>query len=684
MQKILIMLLFAAATPSLALADEGMWTFDNFPAAVVKQTYGVDITPAWLDHVRLSTIRLSNCTASFVSPEGLILTNHHCAESCLADLSSAEKSLDQLGFAAADRRGELPCRRQVADVLIAMENVTDRVAAAIGGLADEAANTARKKALTNLEASCEAASLKAKSGKLKCESVTLYEGGQYFLYKYKHYDDVRLVFAPEADIAAFGGDPDNFQFPRWCLDFSILRAYENGKPARTPNFLPVNFDGPAEHELVFVSGHPGRTQRLQTHAQFEFDRDVLMPNWLLRASELRGRYIQFGKSGEDAQRIIEAPLNGLENGIKARRKLLDALHDDAMMDRKVHEETEMRATVVHAGADPWADIAAASEHERAIFLPYVYLEAGSGFNSALFRYARTLVRAAAERPKPNPDRLREYVDAELPRVQQDLFAPVPVYTGLENVSLSFSLQRMREWLGPDHPVVRALLVKESPDSLAERVIRQTKLADAAERRRLWDGGAAAVESSTDPMILLAREVDAPARAVRKDYEDHVEAPTDAAAERIAAARFKAFGTKIYPDATFTLRLNYGTVQGWIEQGSPVEPFTHLDRAFGRATGAEPFKIPDSWMKVKDRLDMRTPFNLSTNNDIVGGNSGSPLIDARGRVVGLIFDGNIHSISGDYWYDSVKNRSVAVHPAIIRTALEQVYGAKSLLRELQRQ
>jgi hypothetical protein len=679
MQRCLTMALLAAAAP--ALADEGMWTLDHFPADAVRQTYGFEITPAWLDHLRLSTIRLSNCTASFVSPDGLMLTNHHCAEACLADLSTREKSLERLGFAAPERRGELRCSRQVADVLLATEDITDRVAAATAGLADDAANDARNRALTALEQTCEGAGGVPHAGRLKCESVSLYQGGQYFLYKYRHYDDVRLVFSPEGDMANFGGDPDNFQFPRWRLDFTLLRAYENGRPARTPDFLSIDFRGPADHELVFVSGHPGATLRHTTRAQLEFERDVRIPNWLLRASELRGRYIQYGRTGADADRVVAAPLHGLENGIKYNRKLLDALHDDVMLERKSREEAQLRAAL-GGDFDPWADIRAATERERAMFLPYLFLERGAGFNGTLFRYARMLVRGAAERAKPNGDRLREFVDVAVPGLQQELFAPVPVDPGLEILNLSFSLQKMREWLGTDDPVVREVLGRDSPDVLAGSLISQSRLADPVVRRKLWDGGKAAIDASADPMIKLAQQVDAPSRAVRKDFEDHVEAPTKTASEKIAAGRFRVQGTNAYPDATFTLRLNFGTVQGWVESGAPVPPFTHLGRAFERETGVVPLRIPDDWMKMRDRLDPLTPFDLTTNNDIVGGNSGSPLVDAKGRIVGLVFDGNIHSISGAYWFDADRNRAVAVHPAIIQLALGQVYAAKALLRELE--
>jgi hypothetical protein len=689
MRKLIAPALLALLVVSAhARADEGMWTFHEFPAAAVKEKYRVDITPQWLDRVRRSTVRLSGCTASFVSPEGLLLTNHHCVASCLAQHSSRESSLLETGFHAESRARELKCDTQVADVLVDFENVTDAVTKATRGQDDRTANETRKRTLTALETACEANSRKDRTiGPLKCESVALYDGGQYWLHRYKRYDDVRLAFAPEQAIAAFGGDPDNFQFPRWCLDISLLRAYENGRPARTPNHLKIDFAGAEAGEPVFVSGHPGGTDRLLTTTQLDLLRDLDTPTWLLRASELRGRYIEFGRGSESAGRIVRQPLNSIENSIKVQRKRLDALNEDAMLARKRKEEAELRARVAadpelaRQIGDPWREIEKATQAERALFLPYTFLESGAGFNSRLFRYARTLVRGTVERDKANADRLREYIDSALPRIEQQLFAPVPVYPELEQLTLTFSFERMREWLGPDHPVVRRLLMRESPEELAKRLVEETTLDDRAAREQLWKAGAAAVTASSDPIIELARLVDEDARAVRKRYEDEVEAPVRAASEKIARARFATLGTSVYPDATFTLRLNYGSIQGWREHDVMVEPFTRLARAFERETGREPFDIPASWERVKGELDLSTQFNFSSTNDIVGGNSGSPVIDARGAIVGLAFDGNIHSIANSYWFDAEKSRAVSVHPAIMREALSKVYRADRLLAEL---
>jgi hypothetical protein len=517
--------------------------------------------------------------------------------------------------------------------------------------------------------------------------VTLYGGGQFWLYHYRRYDDVRLVFAPEAAIAAFGGDPDNFQFPRWSLDFSLLRAYENGQPAATPQHLTIDFDGPAAGEPVFVSGHPGATDRQLTVAELKTLRERILPPTLLRASELRGRYLEFAKTGEEANRIVRDALFGLENSIKVQRKQLDALLDDGLLTAKHEAETELlqrvsrnRALSAEIG-DPWARVEAAQAAEAVRWLPFEFLEGGVGFNSRLARYARTLVRGAAERGKPNADRLREFTAGFLPRLEQQLGAPVPIYPELERLTLSMSLERMREWLGPDAPVVRRLLATETPDALAARLVAGSQLADPAVRLRLWNGGQAMLDASTDPFIELARSLDAEARELRTWHEDEFEAVVEAAHEDIARARFAVLGTSVYPDATFTLRLNFGSVQGWVENGVAVEPFTRLDRLFERATGQPPFAVPPSWQAARATLDPAMPFNLSTNSDIVGGNSGSPLLAADGRIVGLLFDGNIHSISGAYWFDAEKSRAVAVHPAIIREALRKVYRNEALLAEL---
>lgn len=687
MKKSLLALLPLLALP--VAADEGMWTFDNFPAAKVRDKYGVAVTSEWLARVQQATTRHeSGCTGSFVSPDGLVLTNHHCVMECLADLSTAQADLIANGFSAAQRNQERKCPAEMLSVLVDIEDITDTINAATAGLDTAKANEVRKSELSRLEAQCTQRSQRNRAtGPLACESVTLYQGGQYFLYKYKRYDDVRMVFAPHQAIAAFGGDPDNFNFPRWCLDFALLRAYENGQPARTPQHLLWRNEGAQAGEPVFVSGHPGATNRLFTVAQLKFQRDTSVPAYLVRNSELRGRVLQWGKSGEEPQRIIQDTLLGIENSLKVYRGFNRALLDDALFARKTHDEHTLRtrtaadASLANAVGTAWDDIERAQERYRQIYDRYLYLESGAAFNSRLFGFARQLVRAAAERDQPNEVRLREYADSNLPKLAAGLLAPIPVYPQFERVTLSFSLDKMRETLGPDDPLVRELLSRESPDTLAAALIDGSQLADVAVRKALWEGGSAAISASKDPMIVLARDVDADARALRKIYEDEVQAVVAAAQERIAKARFALLGTEQYPDATFTLRLSYGAVEGWTERGEHIAPFTQLGRLYERATGEAPFKLPQIWLDARDKLDMSTPFNFVTTHDIVGGNSGSPVIDAQARVVGLAFDGNSHSIAGSYWYDPRMNRAVAVHPAIIITALRDVYGANALVREI---
>jgi V8-like Glu-specific endopeptidase len=680
MRRLCVLVLILGTASAAALADEGMWTFDNVPRQVIAKKYGVTLTDQWLQRVQQSVIRLeTGCTASFVSPEGLVLTNHHCVATCLADNSTAERDYVARGFTATARENELRCEGEQASVLMATENVTDRVTKALASTPPDKTTAVRNETLTNLESQCEAAA-KTSGTPLSCEAVTLYQGGQYWLYKYRRYTDVRLAFAPEADIAAFGGDPDNFQFPRWCLDMALLRVYDNGKPAATPAHLSIAWDGAKPGEPVFVAGHPGTTERLLTVSQLKTQRDVNLPFWLLRMSELRGRLIQYSKSSPEAERTAKDYLGSIENAIKVRRMQQSSLLDDRMMERKVDEERKLRAAAGTA-AGAWNEIDAAQQRYREMLIPYTWLEAGAGFNSDLFGYARTLVRAADERAKPNASRLRDYTEAALPQLRAQLEARTPVYPEFEQVRLAFSLERMREYLGPDHPVVRAVLGTATPDERARELVKGSTLGDASVRMRLFEGGQAAIAASRDPMIVLARAIDEESRRLRKIYETEVDGPVRRAQQAIAQARFKAYGSQVYPDATFTLRLTYGAVDGWTEGGTTVSPFTQLDRLYARHTGAPPFALPKAWLDAKPQLDMTRRANFVATTDIIGGNSGSPMVNARGEVVGLVFDGNIHAIAGSYWFDAAKNRTVAVHPHFMRTALEQVYRAEALSREL---
>ena len=685
--KLVLTLAVTVALGGVLLADEGMWTFDNIPKDAIARKYKVTLTDQWLQRLQQSVVRLeSGCTGSFVSAEGLILTNHHCAAECLSDLSTAQRDYIAQGFSAATRDAEVRCPGEQISVLMAMQNVTPQVTKAIASVPAAQTVAARNRILTELESECEAASQKS-GAPLSCEAVTLYQGGQYWIYKYKRYDDVRVVFAPEAAVAAFGGDPDNFQFPRWCLDMSLLRAYDNGKPAAVPAHLTIAWSGAAAGDPVFVAGHPGTTQRLMTVAQLKTQRDVFLPFWLLRFSELRGRLIQYSKTSAEAQRTAKDYLDSIENSHKVRRMQLTSLLDDRMMDQRIADERELRAAVQRASkgsakaSDPWDEIARAAQRERDILIPYTWLEGGAGFNSQLFGYARLLVRAADERAKPNASRMREYTDAALPQLRAELEAHTPIAAELEQVRLAFSLERMREYLGPDHAMIKSVLGNASPDERARQLVAGSTLADPAVRLKLYEGGQGAVSASTDPMIALARAVDTESRRLRTIYENEVEGPVRRAQQVIAEARFKAYGTRLYPDATFTLRLTYGAVDGWAEAGARVEPFTRLDRMYERATGAPPFALPKTWLDAKPRLELSRRANFVATTDIVGGNSGSPVVNARGEIVGLVFDGNIHSISGSYWFDTERNRTVAVHPEYMRTALEQVYRVEAIAREL---
>jgi len=666
-----------------AQSDEGMWTIDNFPSSRVSEKYNVDIDEKWLTSAQLATTRLENgCTGSFSSPDGLVLTNNHCIWGCIRNLSSEERNLSDEGFMATSRDEELQCPGQQVSVLVDIEDVTEDVASATENLSDADANDARKARLTDLESDCE----EAADGKLRCEAVSLYNGGQYFLYTYKRYDDVRLVFAPELDIAAFGGDPDNFNFPRWCLDMSFLRVYEDGKPASTPNYLRWREGGPKDAEPVFIAGHPGSTNRLLTTSQLKMLRDEVIPLWLLRYSELRGRLLVWQNTSPEAARVVQQRILGIENGIKVRRNQLKALHDDDMMAIKAAEEAQLRDAVAadpelqDAYGDAWRLIDDAIQAHKNMYEDHLFIENAAGFNSALFGFARTIVRGVAERGRPNNERLRAYTDAALP-LELRLLSAQPIDKSYEKLTLTFSLEKMREWLGPDSKYIHQVLGNDSPEALAARLIDDSRLDDPSYRETLWNSDEKTLKESDDPMIQLALALDPDARALRTRYEEKVEAPRTRGEEKIADARFHIYGTDTYPDATFTLRVTYGAVEGWEERGEMLSAFTQTDRLFERTTGQRPFSLPASWLSAREDLNPDTPFNFSLTTDITGGNSGSPIVAADGTLVGLAFDGNIHSIAGDYWYKQSNNRTVGVNTAIILEALKVVYGADHLLEEL---
>ncbi|HWA04277.1 MAG TPA: S46 family peptidase [Rhizomicrobium sp.] len=685
MNRNLVAALAAAAVcaATAAAADEGMWTFDNFPSDKVKAKYGVDINLKWLDTVRFASVRLSSgCSASIVTKDGLVLTNHHCVRDCAQNLSTDKTDYVKDGFAAAKQEDEKLCPGMQAEVLGGIYDVTPRVTAAAQGKTGQDFVKARDAEI----AAVEKEGCAGKESLYRCQVVTLYQGGQYKLYMFRKYSDVRLVFAPEQQMAFFGGDPDNFNFPRYDLDCSFVRLYENGKPVSTPDHLKWRVDPPKEGEPVFVSGNPGTTQRLLTAEQLETIRDVSQPDTLLLLAELRGRLIRFGEESAENARISNEDLFSVENAFKAYRGQQEALVDPALIAAKHQSDAALRAKVMKDKSlaaeigDPWAETAKVQADRRALYEPYTYMESRAGILSSLFGYGRALVRAAQERPKPNGERLPEYTDSRLPLLEKRVLDNEPVYPGLEELKLEFWLTKLREHLTADSEGTKTFLGKESPEALAAR-LSKSKLADAAYRKQLWDGGLAAIENSDDPMIRFVLATDAASRAIRKEYETRVTGPSDRAAEKIARARFAVYGTSTYPDATFSPRISYGRVEGWVENGTPVKPFTYLGGLWDRATGQDPFALAPRWVNARDRIDPGVVFNFTTNNDIVGGNSGSPVIDASAHVIGAAFDGNIHSLGGNFGFDDSQNRCVVVSTAAITEALSKIYNQPALVADL---
>jgi hypothetical protein len=682
-RTVLVCLLTVIQTAPLH-ADEGMWLFNDPPRKLIQDKYGFALTGDWLEHVQKSSVRFnSGGSGSFVSEDGLVMSNHHVAADCLQKLGDKDHNYYRDGFYAKTRAEEKRCHDLELNVLTSMEDVTDRVNAVVKAeMSAEQAFLARRKVMAEIEKE----SLD-KTG-LRSDVVTLFQGGKYHLYRLKKYTDVRLVFAPEQQIAFFGGDPDNFEYPRFDLDAAFFRAYENGQPARVSHYLKWSKAGAAENELIFVSGHPGRTSRLLTVAELEYNRDVRLPNALARLYRAEVVLTAYSARSEENARRAKEDLFSVQNSRKALRGMEAGLLDPALMDAKRAEERKLRE---FAAANPqfkdalaaWDRIEQAQKLIRENAPRFNFLETGLGFNSKLFDIARTLLRAAEERPKPNGERLREFVESGRESLEFQLFSEEPIYEDFELLKLSDSLTWLSEQLGHPNELVQKVLVGKSPHQRATELIRESKVKDVATRKKLYSDGKSAVDAAKDPMIDLARLVDAEARAVRKIIETQTEIKQQAYAQ-IGKVRFALSGTSSYPDATFTLRLAYGAVKGYEENGRQIPFQTTVAGLYERAAEQKfkpPFDLPQTWVKRKNRLNLATPFNFVSTADIIGGNSGSPVINRNAEVVGLIFDGNIQSLVLDYGYTDAQSRAVSVHSSSIVEALRKVYGADKLADEI---
>ncbi len=661
-------------------ADEGMWLFNDLPLKHLKEKHGFQPDAKWTEHIMKSSVRFNvGGSASFVSSNGLVLTNHHVGSDTLYKLSTEERNVYKDGFLAKSLEQELKAPDLELNQLVNIKDVTAEVNAAVGtNLSAGEAAEARRAAIAKIEKAA------LDDTGLRSNVITLYGGGRYHLYQFKKYTDVRLVWSPESAIAFFGGDADNFEYPRYCLDACLFRVYEDGKPAKIKHFLRWSEAGPTANELVFVSGNPGRTSRIFTVAALKHQRDVRMPYVLdfIRRREVLLQ--QFGLGGAEKARIAQDGLFGIQNARKARMGMLQGLQDPAIMAAKEKAEAELLAKI---NADPklkkyasaWDRIAAVQQRraER--------LGQGLSMNTQLFNIAQRLVQMAAEDQKPSEERLAEFADAGRASLEQQLFSEAPIYPELEQLLIGDLLSRTLEIRGADDPSCKAMLAGRSPIDRAAELVGGTNLIDVAERKRLAAGGMQVIKASQDPMIQFALLVDDEVRAARKENEELQEIERQAYAE-IAEAMFATQGTSTYPDATFSLRLAFGPVIGYELGGSQIPAWTKMVGAFQHETnheGQKDYSLPESWHAARDRIGLSTPMNFVCTADIIGGNSGSPVVNKDLELVGLIFDGNIQSLTADYLYDDRVARAVSVHSSAIRDSLRYIYNAEAIADELGR-
>ncbi len=668
------------------LGDEGMWLFNNPPKAHLKAKYNFEPTDAWLNHLQKASVRFnSGGSGSFVSANGLVMTNHHVAADALQKMGTKDRNYYRDGFHAKTYAEEFKCEAMELNVLMSIEDVTEKVnASSKAGAKAEDSFAARRAVISEIEKE----SLDKTS--LRSDVVTLYQGGAYHLYRFKKYTDVRLVFAPEQQIAFFGGDPDNFEYPRFDLDMAFFRVYENDKPAKIEHFLKWSKAGAKEDELVFVSGHPGKTNRLNTVDELQYFRDIGYPFLLNRLNRWEVLLNAFSGRSEENARQAKEFFFGVQNSRKARVGGLGGLLDPELMARKQAYELKLKEAVAKdaklADAKTAWDKVTASEKIRAeLIKPYTVLEGAAGFNSEIFGIARTLVRAADEKPKKNQERLREFRDSALESMELQLFSEEPIYDEYEIVKLADGLTFMASILGYKHPIVVTSLAGKSPQQRAAELVLGSKLKDVNERKRLYKEGKKAITESKDPILLLALAVDAESRKIRKRIELEVEEPKRQAYSEIAKVKFALEGTSTYPDATFTLRLAFGTVKGYEENGKKVPAETYYSGLYERSTehmNKSPFDLPQRWIDKKGKLDMKVPLNFICTADIIGGNSGSPVVNKDAEVVGLIFDGNIQSLVLDFAFTEEQGRAVSVHSQGMMEALRKVYEATNVADELE--
>jgi len=681
---IAFLLLFFLSGVIPASADEGMWTFDNPPIKQLQKRYGFVPTKEWLDHVRLSSVRfMDGGSGSFVSPNGLVMTNHHVAIGQLQKMSTATRNYVATGFYAATQKDELKCPDLEVNVLVSMENVTKRVLAAVKkGMSEEEALKARRAMIAKIERK----SLK-KTG-LRSNVISLYHGGEYWLYQYKKYTDVRLVMAPERQAAYFGGDSDNFTYPRYDLDMAFFRIYENEKPIHSKNYFKWNAHGADKDELVFVSGNPGSSDRLYTYAQLEYQRDYRYPlvlNYIKRWIDILHNY---AKKGPEQQRRALVQIFGLENAKKAMTGEYQGLLDKKLMETRKKQEDDFRKLVAtnpewqKKYGDAWDTVSQVIEKEKEVAKERFYRRI---IGSRLGGIASTIVFYVEETKKPDSERLQGYHESQLNGLKFRLFSPAPIYRDMEEANLAGGLQMSLEALGPDDPFIKIVLNGRSPEDAAKELIEGTKLTDVKFRESLVKGGTKAVKKCKDPLIVLARKLEPMMRKDREWRKKYIESVLTPATEKIAKARFAVYGKDVYPDATFTLRLSYGTVKGYPMNGTKAPYKTTLyglyDRALSFGAKGE-YSLPKRFWERKDKLDLSTPVDFVSTCDIIGGNSGSPVINKKAEVVGLIFDGNIESLPGRFLYDEGKNRAVAVHTAYITEALRKLYDTNALADELE--